>query len=370
MISVVVNIFNSGKNIPVTNTPDVEEFITSAFHNMVDLLGRGYDTLKEPFKGNQDLLIENKNVFVCPIKDKGLNTVGSCFFHFLDVSIYNAMTVIPNTVGDAWNEVIVAIDTTIQKLFPEHFVVHDAINSLKLFLQRFLPLKDPVTEKPTFTSGASSSNSSTSNTKASFYFEPFSDDVIVVKDMCEQQCSSYSTSTENYIFTDVSQQSSSVTTEMTIRDYFFNELKSSNIYICQYEQTSNFGGTWLLFDDSCLCSTACSSTDYFGFTGCADLLNRVGIKCSSQTPCTIESLCPFEETRLTLTSNDGSSKLYEHINSVCLDICAELAGFGDFATLVTIAAASGILPVSNAFGLFGTSFGSPAGVPAALLPGS
>lgn len=368
-ISLAVNFLNGGKEIPVVNVPDVGDYISSTFYNMVDIMGKGYDKLKQPFDGNQNLLMKDKDVFVCPVKNKGLYTIGSCFFHFLDISIYNAMDVIPATVIDSGNYTVTAFDNIIRYIFPEHFVVKDAINSIRLFIQRFLPLQNPATPKPVTSSGIVIDNSTKTNTKASFYFEPFSDDIRLVKDSCVSQCSSYATLTESFIFKDVGVQSSAVSTEMTIRDYFFNELSSTNIYICQYEQSSNFGGTWLLFDDTCLCSSSCSSADYFDFSGCADLLDRVGIQCSSDNACNIQRLCPFADTRLTITVNDESTILYTHINDVCLDICAELAGFGDFATLVALATASGLLPVTNAFGVFSSSFGSPVGVPTALIPG-
>ena len=369
-LSLVVNFVNDEADIPIANLPDVEGYITNVFNQMGSVLGIGYNIVKDPFKGNQDLLIGGQAAFVCPIKDKGLHTITSCFFHFMDVSIYNALDTIPGAIYNAWSRTIVAIDTTIQKLFPQHLVIHDVINSIRLFIQRFIPLDNPATEKPIFISGGSA-NTSTTNTKASFYFEPFSDNVIQVKETCVAQCGLYATSTRAFIFETVAQQSTTVTTKMTVRDYLFNEFGSTTIYICQYEQSSNFGGTWLLFDDSCICGSSCSSANYFDFSGCADLLDRIGITCSSTTPCTVDRLCPYPETKLAITSTDGSDVLYDHIDNVCLDICAELAGFGDFATLVAAAATAGILPVTNIFGLFSSSsFGGPAGVPAALLPGN
>ena len=55
------------------------------------------------------------------------------------------------------------------------------------------------------------------------------------------------------------------------------------------------------------------------------------------------------------------------MNSICLDVCAELAGFADFATLAGVSGSLGALS-SNAFGLANTPFGTALGVPAALIP--
>ena len=200
-------------------------------------------------------------------------------------------------------------------------------------------------------------------------FEPFSDDVRLVKDMCVSQCGVHASEMETFLFKNVAVQSSTVPTPMTIRDYIFNELNSEFLYVCQYEEASNFGGTWLYFDESCLCSSLCSTASYFDFTGCADLLNRIGIACTLNNPCTIGRLCPFENTRLTITASDQSSVVNAHINSVCLDICAELAGFGDFATLVALTGTYGVLSFSNVFGLINNPFGTSLGVPAPLIPG-
>ena len=371
-ISLLVDVFNAGQQIPLVNAPDIEEKITSTIQDLIDALEAGYNTVKEKFDDNKDLLIGHRDVFVCPIGKTNLKTIGFCFFHLVDVLIYNTLDVVPRALIETWNLILTSFDHVFRILFPEHLVVDDVINSIKLFIQRFKPLKDPATEKPSTSSGNNQNDTTRATNKASFYFEPFSDDVISVRDMCVSQCNVYAANTESFIFVDEEDQdSNSATADTTIMDYLFNVKSptSKALYICQYEQESNFGGTWLLFDDTCLCGSACGATDYFGFSGCADLLDRIGIQCTATTPCTLDRLCPFEESRLTLSANDPSSVLYSHINNVCLDICAELAGFGDFATLVALSAAAGVLPVTNVFGLFSTSFGSPLGVPAALIPG-
>ena len=369
----MVDFFNGGQPIPITKLPNIEETITSAIEDLVDAVEAGYNTVKLKYDGNQELLIGHRDAFVCPIRDNNLQTIGFCFFHLTDVLIYHTLDVTPTFLINTWNLILTSFDHVFRILFPEHLVIDDVINSIKLLIQRFIPLKDPATERPSTLSGGDQNDTTTATNKASFYFEPFSDDIVSVRDDCIRQCNIYSANTESFIFTDVEDQDgNAATADTTIMDYLFvqKQTKSTSLYICQYEKESNFGGTWLLFDQTCLCGSACDSTDYFGFTGCADLLNRVGIPCTATTPCTIDRLCPFEETRLTITANDPSNILYDHINVVCLDICAELAGFGDFATLVALSAAAGVLPVTNAFGLFSTQFGGPLGVPAVLLPGN
>ena len=190
-----------------------------------------------------------------------------------------------------------------------------------------------------------------------------------MKEQCLSQCSSYSTSMENFLFTDTAIQSTLVTTKMTKRNYIFDQLGHSKLYVCQYAQTSNFGGVWLYFTEKCICSDSCDSTDYFGFNGCADLLNRIGIPCSTSTPCNLERLCPFVNHRLILTDTDAGRKLNSFINGACLEVCASLAGYADFATVIALSGAYGTLSVTNAFGAANSPFGTPIGVPASLLPG-
>ena len=79
-------------------------------------------------------------------------------------------------------------------------------------------------------------------------------------------------------------------------------------------------------------------------------------------------MCPFPETKVILKPTDESGDLYDFFNTACLDICAELAGFGTFDALVAVGAVSGSLSL-NALGLSSNTFGGSLGVPAALLPG-
>ena len=140
--------------------PDIEEYITDVFSQTVSAVEIGYNLVKNRFEGNQDLLIGNQDAFVCPIKDKAWHTITSCGFHFVDVSIYNTLDTIPKVVSDVWSRTIVAIDTTIQTLFPKYFIIEDAINSLRLFIQRFIPLQNPATPKPTFVLGGEANDTS------------------------------------------------------------------------------------------------------------------------------------------------------------------------------------------------------------------
>ena len=70
-----------------------------------------------------------------------------------------------------------------------------------------------------------------------------------------------------------------------------------------------------------------------------------------------------------LKASDTKDVLSSLLNSACLDICAELAGFTTFEALVALGAAGTSLS-GNALGLSSNAFGGPLGVPAALLPGN
>ena len=144
-------------------------------------------------------------------------------------------------------------------------------------------------------------------------------------------------------------------------------------YICTTKVPSEIKGEWFYWGGSCICPSAgnaCSTTDWLGYDGCVAELQSYGVACSATTPCTIDRLCSDREIMLVMKATDTSDVLYKHINDVCLDSCADLAGFGDFATLVALAATAGALPVASLLGLFSTSFGSTAAVPSALIPGN
>ena len=160
---------------------------------------------------------------------------------------------------------------------------------------------------------------------------------------------------------------------MTLRDYLFNQINENKVYICTTKVPSDIIGEWIYWGGSCICPSggnACSTTDWLGFDGCVEELKSFGVTCSATTPCTIDRLCTDQEIMLVMKATDTSDVLYKHINDVCLDSCADLAGFGDFATLVALAATAGVLPAASLLGLFSASFGSTAGVPAALIPGN
>ena len=212
--------------------------------------------------------------------------------------------------------------------------------------------------------------SASDRSSASFMFDPFPDDIVAVKSSCISQCSAQTAGATSFLFDDLD-TISGVSAPITKRDYIFHELSETNMYVCQYTAEEKFGGTWIYFIDSCLCGENCANTPlYFGlFNGCADLLNRIGIPCTGTTPCTLDRLCPFKATQLILKATDSKDVLSSFLNTACLDICADLAGFSTFEALVALGAAGSSVS-GNVLGLSSNAFGGPLGIPAALAPGN
>ena len=360
-----VLLLNDGNALPFANEPniDIPGIISSSIYSHINTATSIYNAIKEPFKGYENNIVHDQDAFMCPIDTNNLKTIVKCAFFYLDAVILNTIEAIPS-YGSYF--ISVARDL-IGFSAPEHFVVDDAINFGLFLIQKVIALPKVVTLKPNIIEPTNTTEEDT-RTKASFRFEPFPEDVVSIRDTCLSQCKVQASATESFIFTDVGVQSTTFSTPMTIRDYIFNSLGATTLYVCQYTESENFGATWLYFIDDCLCSDSCAASDYFGFTGCADLLNRVGVACSSTTPCTLERLCPFPSRRLQLSSTDQSSVLYNHINTACLDVCAELAFGVDFATLVTLSTVGGALS-SNLFGLLSNPFGTEFGVPLSFIPG-
>ena len=362
-----------GQEIHIANPPDIQlplDYLTMTILNSVNTVEHGLTTIRESFSGSKHLMAPDQNSMICPESETTLGAIVSCFFASSDLMIYNIMGAIPSYsryIGSALADFLRAIA-------PPHFHIDDLINNARLFIQRFFPLQDPSTEIHAISSmntNGTSADATKSNTlnKASFTFPPFPEDVIEVKSLCENRCAIYSTNASNFIFNDIEVQGSQSTIPMTKRDYYFDVLDSDIIYICQVKRESNFGGTWIVIDQTCLCSDSCSTSDFFGFTGCADLLNRVEIPCSSEKPCTIDRVCPFKNHLIQININDQRDALYDGMNELCLDVCSELSGYGSFAALLAISATLGAVP-TNAFGLINNPFGSSLGVPVSLLPGT
>ena len=362
----IVNL-NDGIEMPIVNPPDIESIINDRFQTIVQFFGTSYDTIKAPFDGKQHLLIQDKDAFVCPEGRNGLQTIGSCFFFYMDYTIHNVIEAVPSYGRHVLN----IFTSLVEQFAPAHFDVKDGLNSVQLFIQRFIELPNPATPKPRILKDSvNNTESAADRTSASFKFDPFPDDVVAVKSACTSQCSVQTGGAASYIFDDID-TINGVAMPMTKRDYIFDHLGEPNLYICQYTAEEKFGGTWIYFIDSCLCSDNCPNTPlYFGlFNGCADLLNRIGIPCTTTTPCTLDRLCPYEERKLVIKSTDTKDVLGSFLNSVCLDICAELAGFTTFEALVALGAAGSSVS-GNALGLSSNAFGGPLGVPAALAPGN
>ena len=368
LISTLVVWLNDGQVPIFIESPDINNELSQMVNRTISLFEDGFNLVKNSFDSHEGSF--NRNEFMCPDSGNGLQNLISCMGYLMDATIRNTIDGIINIIRFT----MTAFRNLVGHFFPEHFLVSDGLNSLQLLIQRVVHLQSPATEKPQVLQIAESKIATESatdqgNTRASFTFEAFSDDVRDVKEQCTSQCATYASNMESFLYKDTAIQSTLVTTKMTKRDYIFDQLGHSELYVCQYSQTSNFGGVWLYFTEKCLCADGCDSTNYFGFPGCADILYRIGIPCSTTTPCNLARLCPFEDHRITLKDTDASRKLYSFIDGACLEVCASLAGYADFATLVALSGAYGTLSATNAFGAANSPFGTPIGVPAALLPG-
>ena len=361
-----------GQEIHISNTPDLQvplDFLTMTILDSVNTVEHGLTTIRQSFAGSEQLMVPEQNSMICPESQTNLGAIVSCLFASSDLMIYNLMGAIPSYsryIGSALADFL-------RDIAPPHFHIEDLITNARLFLQRFVPLQDPSTEYLASSTNTNviSADAAKSNTleKASFTFPPFPEDVIEVKSLCENRCAVYSTNATDFVFEDIEVQGSLSTVPMTKRDYYFDVLNSDIIYICQVKEESNFGGTWIVIDQTCLCSDSCSTSDFFGFTGCADLLNRVEIPCSSEKPCTLDRICPFQNHLIEVKINDQRDAIYDGMKEICLDVCSELSGFGSFAALLAISATLGAVP-TNAFGFINNPFGSSLGVPVSLIPGT
>ena len=362
----IVNL-NDGIEMPIVNPPDVEGIINDRFQTIIQFFGTSYDTIKAPFEGKNHLLNQAEDAFVCPEGRNGLQSIGSCFFLYLDYTIHNVIEAVPSYSRHFVN----VFSSLVEQFAPAHYDVKDGFNSVKLLIQTVLPLQNSATPKPDIIrESVNTTDSASARSSASFTFDPFPDDVVAVKSACISQCSEQTNGATTFLFDTIS-TIDGVTNPMTKRDYIFNELAETNLYVCQYTADEKFGGTWIYFIDSCLCGVNCANTPlYFGlFNGCADLLNRIGIPCTGTTPCTLDRLCPFKATRLVLKASDSRDVLSSFLNTACLNICADLAGFSTFEALVALGAAGSSVS-GNILGLSSNAFGGPLGVPAALAPGN
>ena len=362
----IVNL-NDGKPIPIVNQPDIDQFVVDRLETLTSLLDLTNNIFVKPFDGKDHLYIDDQAAFVCPYQSHNFEKIVLCVFLHADFTIHNVLQGIPSYGKYIGN----AIGSLLHQVAPEHFIVKDALNWVLSFIQRVVPLQiHTYTEQQNLENIDRLKDDETSKylTKASFSFEPFSDDVIEVKEECELQCTTQTNGAAEFMFHDVI-DISTVLNPITRIDYIFNILHAPKLYICQYVAEEKFGGTWIYFVDECLCGDSCSTTSYFGFSGCADLLFRIGLSCTSANSCTLERLCPYEDTKIELTPKDNKEVLQNGLNKACLDICAELSGYSTFETLVAIGAVGSSVSV-NALGLSTNAFGGPFGVPAALIPGT
>ena len=364
LVTGVVFFITREEEIYYVNPPDLNiplEFLTTRIHEAINTVENGYAKITESFSGSEHLMVHNHNSLLCPEKTSNLWEIASCLFLYGDVVIFNLLDAIPS-YGRYISGAIDGVLQTVQ----DYIDVEEMINEVRIFVQKFVPLQDPSTENVVTSITSTNVTSSTDEpTKASFVFPPFPEHVVEVKTLCEHSCSQYAQNTTELLFYEIKPQGVTNSTPMTKRDYFFNVLNSDIIYICQHKEFSNFGGTWIIFDHTCLCSSDCQTSDYFGFTGCADMLSRLNVKCTSDNECNIPRICPFENRIIKIEINDQSDKLYDEMNEACLNVCSELAGFGSFATLVAIAATFTAIP-TDVFGISNSPIGVELG---ALAPG-
>ena len=239
-VSLAIVNLNNGREIPIVNKPEIDEFVINRVEAVTSLLDLITNNIKKPFDGKQYLYIEDQNLFVCPPQRNGLITGVSCVFLHADFVIHNVLDGIPSFGNYIFN----AISKLIQHLAPEHFIVEDFLNSIFLMIQRFAPLNKPTYIKQQNIDKIEKNNTATSPalSKASFSFEPFSDDVIEVKEECESQCMSQTYGAAEFMFEELI-DINGISSPISRTDYIFNELKAEHLYICQYIADEKFGGT-------------------------------------------------------------------------------------------------------------------------------
>ena len=241
LISIAVLGLNNWTDIPSTNHPDAGDFINTRIESVLNFLNSSYETVLKPFDGKQHLFIENQDSFVCPVGRNGLQTIGSCFFFYADFVIHDLLVAIPSFGKYVFDAATVIIG----KFAPQHFVFQDGLNEVFTTIQRFLHLPKDKTTKPQTTGTSPGKSNSTDSSedlsRASFSFEPFSEDVIQIKAECESQCKSQTSAAASFLFDDLT-DISTVTNPISRRDYIFNELNEPSFFICQHTRNDNFGG--------------------------------------------------------------------------------------------------------------------------------
>ena len=83
-IAIGVILLNDGKAIPLVNAPaiDVPGLIKRKFYDNINTISSVYNTIKEPFKGYEDNVMNEKDAFICPIEKNDLKTISKCFFYY------------------------------------------------------------------------------------------------------------------------------------------------------------------------------------------------------------------------------------------------------------------------------------------------
>ena len=85
----------------------------------------------------------HKNTFTCPKRKNGFQTIGSCFFFYVDFTIHNVMEGIPSY----GRHIVNVFNTIIQNVAPANFDLKDGLNSLWLLIQRVIHVQNPATPK-------------------------------------------------------------------------------------------------------------------------------------------------------------------------------------------------------------------------------
>ena len=154
----------------------------------------------------------------------------------MDYTIHNVIEAVPSY----GRHVVNILSSLVDQFAPAHFDVKDGINSVQLFVQRFIELSNPATPRPRILKeSVNNTESAADRTSASFKFDSFPDDVVAVKSSCISQCSVQTGGATSFIFDEID-TITGVATPMTKRDYIFNELAETNLYICQYTAEEKF----------------------------------------------------------------------------------------------------------------------------------
>ena len=380
-ISLTVVWLNEGQELPLDypNLSNVETYIRQGIQTVIDALENKYKQVHEPFLLKTHLINQKHQAFVCPGTPNDWSTISTCFFHSVDAWIGDAMAYIPSTIAG----ILADQEKFIRYIFPQHFVLADAIRSIKLLIQRVIPLQNPVSGdlKLGIQEGLGGNKTVSSSVQGfGLSFETFSHDASIVRDMCVSQCDGYSTYVANFLFSPCSDCFPDLygTSIIPFNLWLSDEIqapedfpKETIVYICLSNAVTYVDrDIWHEFGGSCICHGAsCATTKYYGFDGCYKAMEAyTGVDCINTNQCTLDFFCPYPEFRFSITKDDNKTTVYTKFDKACNEACAILAGFGSFAELLTLIGTSSVL-LPSLFGLLSPSSGGSLLTPASLIPG-